>query len=232
MIAPIQLQLLISALPFAAPINPPAGGERSGHFQIHDEGMADLAAPRRCGLADVTEQTRVITLVAVEVHSHRIALPVERAAEVVVRAARHARDGVLQRTDIVVQFHCLAAEAVVGGVVLQRIAEHAPAHSTPDGVRVVAVVGKVGRGQGHVVGDIDVVAAVDVGAVYERLAVLDVHRAAVAGNRNKIIGFRPAEGDDTPVSVDAPSGAAGGGHLAAVDGNVVGDSMSGMDAGD
>ena len=62
-----------------------------------------------------------------------MALSVEGAAEVVLALAGHAADG-----DVGAQLHGLAAEAVVGVVVLQGVAERIPACGVPDGVLVGA----------------------------------------------------------------------------------------------
>ena len=68
--------------------------------------------------------------------------------------ARHAGDGVLRRADAVAQRHGLAVEVALG-VLLQQVAENAPAVGVLDGVRAVAVFDEVrAKDDGGIDGDI------------------------------------------------------------------------------
>ena len=81
-----------------------------------------------------------MVVVAADVHVKRVAPAVERAAEVMAAAAGHAGDG-----DVGAEADGLAAEAVVGVVVLQGVAEDVPALGGLDGVLGARVVdGEVG----------------------------------------------------------------------------------------
>ena len=82
-----------------------------------------------------------------------VLLSVEGAEEFMAAAACHTGDRVLSRADVRVQLHGLADEAVVGGIVLQHIAEDTPALGTVDGVligsRLLDVGGVGGEGCRH-----------------------------------------------------------------------------------
>ncbi len=97
----------------------------------HVEVAYDGRSLSRCTL-HVAEGSAVVVGGGVA-EGQRVAAAVERAAEVMVVAARHARDG-----DVVAKLHRLAAEAVVGVVVQQGVAERVPAVGVSDGVLVGA----------------------------------------------------------------------------------------------
>ncbi len=148
---------------------PAAADETAGELLVGSDGARDvqvaegggavsLVAGVGLGGADVAEGGDVLRgsvgdVVAADIDGQRVAVTVEGAAEVVLAAARHAGDGVLRRADVVAELHGLAAEAVPRVVVLQGVAEDAPARGGVDGVRAVAVDGEVGRvggaGQRH-----------------------------------------------------------------------------------
>ena len=101
---------------------------RGGNFACNDEVLNHAA------VLDVAEGG-CISLAGVVVEGQRVPLPVEGAAEVALTAASHAVDA-----NVRAEFHGLAAEAVVGGDVLQGVAELAPACGIVDGVfRAVSV---------------------------------------------------------------------------------------------
>ena len=85
-----------------------------------------------------------------------VLLSVEGAEEFMAAAACHTGDRVLSRADVRVQLHGLADEAVVVGIILQHVAEHAPALGTVDGVLIGSRLLDVGRvgGEGCRHGDI------------------------------------------------------------------------------
>ena len=130
------------------------GGDGAGNVKVADGcGAVGLVVGVGLGGADVAERGGVVAAVAADIDGQRVAVAVEGAAEVVLAAARHARDGILRRADVVAELHGLAAEAVVGVVVVEAVAEDVPARGGVDGVRAVAVDGEVGgvggAGQRH-----------------------------------------------------------------------------------
>ncbi len=165
---------------------PAAADETAGELLVGSDGARDvqvaegggafsLVAGVGLGVADVAEGGDVLRgsvgdVVAADVDGQRVALSVEGAAEVVVRAAGHAADG-----DVVAEADGLAAEAVVGVVVIEGGAHDAPSGGGADGVGVAAdgeVVaggeadvgdGGAGLGVAYGAGDavVDVVAVAD-----------------------------------------------------------------------
>ena len=122
------------------------GGIRAGctdstiHMQVLDGGADGVAEE---GVAAVGA--------SVAVKGDGVTTAIERAADVMIVAARHTSHG-----DVFVQLHGLADEAVVGVIVLQHIAEHAPALGTVDGVLIGSRLLDVGRigGEGCRHGDV------------------------------------------------------------------------------
>ena len=160
---------------------PAAADETAGELLVGSDGARDvqvaegsgavsLVAGVGLGVADVAEGGDVLRgsvgdVVAADIDGQRVALSVEGAAEVVLAAARHACDGILRRADVVAELHGLAAEAVVGVVVVEAVAEDVPARGGVDGVRAVAVDGEVGgvggaaEGHGGIGADVERIAA-------------------------------------------------------------------------
>ena len=112
------------------------GGDGAGNVKVADGGRAIVCvAGVGLGGADVAERGGVVVVaVAADVDGQRVAPAVEGAAEVVAVLARHAGNGVLRRANVASQLHGLAAEAVVGAVVVEGVAEHVPARGGVDGV--------------------------------------------------------------------------------------------------
>ena len=164
-----------------ADVAPAAADETAGELLVGSDGARDvqvadgsgavgLVAGVGLGVADVAEGGDVLRgsvgdAVAADIDGQRVAVAVEGAAEVVLAAARHACDGILRRADVVAELHRLAAEAVVGVVVVEAVAEDVPARGGVDGVRAVAVDGEVGgvggaaEGHGGIGADVERIAA-------------------------------------------------------------------------
>ena len=124
------------------------GVDVARHVQVLDG--SGLAAH----VADVAERGNVlfagVAAGGAVVEGQRVLLSVEGAAEVMATAARHAADG-----DVGAEADGLAAEAVVGFVVVEKVAEDVPARSVVDGVgrALSGVVGAIEADDGRAAAD-------------------------------------------------------------------------------
>ena len=103
------------------------------------------------GTYGVAEEGVAAVGFSVSVEGDGVTTAIERAADVMIVTSSHTSHG-----DVFVQLHGLADEAVVGGIVLQHIAEDTPALGTVDGVLIGSRLLDVGRvgGEGCRHGDI------------------------------------------------------------------------------
>jgi len=174
-------------------------------------GAADGAADDEVldgGAVDVAERSRHHVVVVRVVDGEGLAAAVEGSREFMAAAARHARDGVLSRANVGAEADGLAAEAVVGVVVVEAVAEDVPACGGVDGVLVARLreVGGVG-GEGGGYGD--------VGGGHGERAVGDGHVAALVAAEGIARANGVAEGDGSAAGVVGLAGqecaAVGGG---------------------
>ena len=103
------------------------------------------------GTYGVAEEGVAAVGFSISVEGDGVTTAIERAADVMVVAARHTSHG-----DVFVQLHGLADEAVVVGIVLQHVAEDTPALGTVDGVLIGSRLLDEGRigGEGCRHGDV------------------------------------------------------------------------------